>query len=260
GGTVPIIRHPDVRRMLMLMKSQTEAMRALAYAVAAAMDFAHKTGDRRHQAFVDLMIPVVKGWSTETGIEVASLGVQVHGGMGFVEETCDAQYLRDARITTIYEETTGIQAMDLVGRKIAREAGATAKAWLVSLKTLDADLGKSGNADVKALRAQLALGAQAVADCVNFIVESKDPRGTFAGAVPFLKLMGIVAGGWQMARAALPAEKKMGSGDKPFLEAKIATARFYGDHVLVQPAALRDTVVKAAPAVMALNEDQFLAA
>src|SRR3989454_1101274 len=174
GKTVPIIRHPDVRRMLMLMKSQAEAMRALAYTTAAAMDFAHKSGNpverKRHQAYVDLMIPVVKGWSTETGIEIASLGVQVHGGMGFVEETGAAQYLRDARITTIYEGTTGIQAMDLVGRKIAREAGATAKAWLASLKTLDAELGKSSHADIKALRAQLAQGAQAVADGGNFIV------------------------------------------------------------------------------------------
>src|ERR671930_1297600 len=134
GKPVPIIRHPDVRRMLMLMKSQTEAMRALAYTTAAAMDYARKHPDaearKRHQAFVDLMIPVVKGWSTETGIEIASLGVQVHGGMGFVEETGAAQYLRDARITTIYEGTTGIQAMDLVGRKVQREAGATAKSWL----------------------------------------------------------------------------------------------------------------------------------
>src|SRR5690349_9565006 len=173
GGTVPIIRHPDVRRMLMLMKSQTEAMRALAYTTAAAMDFAAKTQSKAQQAFVDLMIPVVKGWCTETGIEVASLGVQVHGGMGFIEETGAAQHLRDARITTIYEGTTGIQAMDLVGRKIAREAGATAKAWLASLKQLDADLAKSGNSDVKSLRAQLAAGAQAVADCVSFIVETK---------------------------------------------------------------------------------------
>jgi alkylation response protein AidB-like acyl-CoA dehydrogenase len=264
GKAVPIIRHPDVRRMLMLMKSQTEAMRALAYTTAAAMDYAHKHPDpqarKQHQAFVDLMIPVVKGWSTETGIEVASLGVQVHGGMGFVEETGAAQYLRDARITTIYEGTTGIQAMDLVGRKIAREAGATAKAWLASLKTLDAELGKSSNPDIQALRAQLAQGAQAVADGVNFIVETKDPRATFAGAVPFLKLMGIVAGGWQMARAALAAEKGLTGGDRPFLEAKIATARFYADHVLVQAPALRDTVVKGASGVMALSEEQFLAA
>jgi 3-(methylthio)propanoyl-CoA dehydrogenase len=259
---VPIIRHPDVRRMLMLMKSQTEAMRALAYTTAAALDFAHKAPDgearKKHQAFADLMIPVVKGWSTETGIEIASLGVQVHGGMGFVEETGAAQYLRDARITTIYEGTTGIQAMDLVGRKIAREAGATAKSWLESLKKLDAELAKSQSTS---LRAQLAAGAQAVADCVNFIVEAKDPRAMFAGAVPFLKLMGIVAGGWQMARAALVCERKLSQGgDKPFLEAKIATARFYGDYVLVQAPGLRDTVVKGGAGVMALAEDQFLAA
>src|SRR5437588_432151 len=264
GKSVPIIRHPDVRRMLMLMKSQTEAMRALAYTTAAAMDFARKHPDaearKRHQAFVDLMIPVVKGWSTETGIEIASLGVQVHGGMGFVEETGAAQYLRDARITTIYEGTTGIQAMDLVGRKIAREAGTTAKAWLGSLKALDAELAKSANADVKALRAQLAQGVQAVSDSVNFIVETKDPRATFAGAVPFLKLMGIVAGGWQMARAALAAQRKFNSGEKDFLHAKIATARFYGDQVLVQAPALRDTVVKGAAGVLALSEEQFLAA
>jgi alkylation response protein AidB-like acyl-CoA dehydrogenase len=264
GKAVPIIRHPDVRRMLMLMKSQTEAMRALAYTTAAAMDYARKHPDAAarepHQAFVDLMIPVVKGWCTETGIDVASLGVQVHGGMGFIEETGAAQYLRDARITTIYEGTTGIQAMDLVGRKISREAGATAKTWLASLKILDAELVKSGHADIKALRAQLAPGVQAVADCVNFIVETKDPRATFAGAVPFLKLMGIVAGGWQMARAALAAERKLESGDRGFLGAKIATARFYGDHVLVQAPGLRDTVVKGGADVMALSEDQFLAA
>jgi alkylation response protein AidB-like acyl-CoA dehydrogenase len=263
GTTVPIIRHPDVRRMLMLMKSQTEAMRALAYVVAAALDFSQKDENqerqKQHQAFVDLMIPVVKGWSTETGIEVASLGVQVHGGMGFIEETGAAQYLRDARITTIYEGTTGIQAMDLVGRKIAREGGATARAWIASLRRLDAELAAAG---LESLRRQLADGVQAVSDCVEFIVAEKNPLSTFAGAVPFLRLMGIVAGGWQMARAALAARKKLaaGSGDKSFLEAKLATARFYGDHVLVQAPGLRDTVVKGGAGVMALSEEQFLAA
>jgi hypothetical protein len=257
GQTVPIIRHPDVRRMLMLMKSQTEAMRALAYVVAAAMDFAGKTQDKKHQAFVDLMIPVVKGWSTETGIEVASLGVQVHGGMGFIEETGAAQHLRDARITTIYEGTTGIQAMDLMGRKIAREGGATARVWIAEVKKLDAQL-----SNFPSIRQNLAAGLQAVADCVDFIVANsgKDVKGVFAGAVPFLRLMGIVAGGWQMARAALAAEKSMKSGDKSFLQAKIVTAQFYAEQVLVQAPALRDTVVKGASGVMALSEDQFLAA
>src|SRR5687767_1097419 len=254
GGAVPIIRHPDVRRMLMLMKSQTEAMRALAYTTAAAMDFAAKTKSKTHQAFVDLMIPVVKGWSTETGIEIASLGVQVHGGMGFVEETGAAQYLRDARITTIYEGTTGIQAMDLVGRKIAREGGATAKAWLAEVKKLDGKL--SGHPEI---RKALADGVKAVDECVDFIVGAKDPRVQFAGAVPFLKLMGIVAGGWQMARAALAADTMQG-GDQEFLKAKKSTARFYADHVLVQAPGLRNTVVNGAAGVMALSEDQFLAA
>ena len=266
GKAVPIIRHPDVRRMLMLMKSQAEAMRALAYTTAAAMDFAHKSEipaeRKRHQAYVDLMIPVVKGWSTETGIEIASLGVQVHGGMGFIEETGAAQYLRDARITTIYEGTTGIQAMDLVGRKIAREGGETAKQWLAELKRFEAELARSKHPDVQSFKNQFAPGAQAVADCVEFIVASsaKDPRPAFAGAVPFLKLMGVVAGGWQMGRAALAAERALQGGDRNFLEAKIATARFYADHVLVQAPALRNTVVNGAAGVMALSEDQFLAA
>ncbi|HUN69048.1 MAG TPA: acyl-CoA dehydrogenase [Burkholderiales bacterium] len=268
GKTVPIIRHPDVRRMLMLMKSQTEAARALAYVVAASMDFAARTQDpaarKRYQAFVDLMIPVVKGWSTETGIEIASLGVQVHGGMGFIEETGAAQHLRDARITTIYEGTTGIQAADLVGRKIAREAGATVKGWLSELGRLDLELSKSANTDIQALRMRLAAGAQAVSECVEFIVGTvaRDPNATFAGAVPFLKLMGITAGGWQMARAALIAEKKLAKkeGDQGFYAAKIVTARFYADHVLSQAQGLAATVAQGSAAVMALTEEQFLAA
>jgi hypothetical protein len=264
GKTVPIIRHPDVRRMLMLMKSQTEAARALAYVVAASLDFATKTGDKKHQAFTDLMIPVVKGWSTEMGVEVASLGVQVHGGMGFIEETGAAQHLRDARITTIYEGTTGIQAGDLIGRKIAREGGVTVKGWLTLLKDFDQELAKSGNADVKVIRARLAAGAQAVSDSVDFILgaASKDPNAAFAGAVPFLHLMGIVAGGWQMARAALIAEKKLAAkeGEQAFYEAKIATARFFADHVLSHAPGLSATVTSGASAVMTLSDEQFLAA
>ena len=167
-----------------------------------------------------------------------------------------------ARITTIYEGTTGIQANDLVGRKIAREGGATAKSWLEHLQAFDAALAKSGNADVKAIRGSLQAGAKAVRECVEFIVANAgtDAPGTFAGAVPFLKLMGIVAGGWQMARAALAAERALGSGDKAFLEAKLATARFYADQVLVQAPALRDTVVRGAGAVMSVPEDSMLAA
>ncbi|HUK05948.1 MAG TPA: acyl-CoA dehydrogenase, partial [Burkholderiales bacterium] len=268
GKTVPIIRHPDVRRMLMLMKSQTEAARALAYVVAAAMDSASRSRDqgeaKQLQAFVDLMIPVVKGWSTEMGIEVASLGVQVHGGMGFIEETGAAQHLRDARIATIYEGTTGIQAGDLLGRKIAREGGATVKGWLAVLKGLDQALAKSGDADVQVVRQRLAAGAQAVSDCVDYVLgaAAKDPNAAFAGAVPFLMLMGIVAGGWQMARAALIAERKLQKkeGDAAFYAAKIKTARFFADHVLAQAGGLAVAVTQGAGAVMALPEEQFLAA
>ena len=268
GKTVHIIQHPDVRRMLMLMKSQTEATRALAYVVAGAMDAAARHPDKetraRNQAFVELMIPVVKGWSTETGIEVASLGVQVHGGMGFVEETGAAQHLRDARITTIYEGTTGIQANDLMGRKIAREGGVTVKGWLALLAQFDGELAQSKNVDVRALQAALAAGAKGVAECVEYVLATagKDPNAAFSGAVPFLKLMGITAGGWQMARAALIAEKQIasGNGEAKFLSAKIATARFYADHVLSQAPGLAATVIAGAAAVMALDEEQFLAA
>jgi alkylation response protein AidB-like acyl-CoA dehydrogenase len=265
GKSVPIVRHPDVRRMLMLMKSQTEAMRALAYVVAAANDAASRHPDKgerqRCQAFVDLMIPVVKGWSTETGIAVASLGVQVHGGMGFIEDTGAAQYLRDARITAIYEGTTGIQASDLVGRKILREGGATVKAWLAEAGGLDAALSASGIADVRAVAAPLRAGLAAVADCVAFLLANGagDPRAAFAGSVPFLKLMGIVAGGWQMARAALAAERLAGEpgADRDFLDAKAKTARFFAEHVLVEAGALRDAVVNGASSVMALAEEQL---
>jgi alkylation response protein AidB-like acyl-CoA dehydrogenase len=265
---VPIIRHPDVRRMLMLMKSQTEAMRALAYVVAGGMDTAARHPDKetrqRNQAFVDLMIPVVKGWSTETGIEIASLGVQVHGGMGFIEETGAAQHLRDARITTIYEGTTGIQANDLIGRKIAREGGATVKAWLKHLQQFDSELAKSNNADVAQVRKALAEGTASIADSVDYLLATfgKDIKAASTGAVPFLKLMGIVAGGWQMARAALVAEKRLaeGAADKPFYEAKIASARFFADQVLSQASGLRTTVLAGGAGALELTDEQFLAA
>ena len=270
GGskTVAIINHPDVRRMLMLMKSQTEAMRALAYVVAGAMDAAHCHPDKdtrqKNQAFVELMIPVVKGWSTETGIEVASLGVQIHGGMGFIEETGAAQHLRDARITTIYEGTTGIQANDLVGRKIAREGGTTIKGWLQMMNAFNTELARSKNGDIASIRASLQAGTKAVGECVDYIVATAgtDIKAAFAGAVPFLRLMGIVCGGWQMARAALVAERKLaeGGGDAAFYKAKISTARFYADHLLVQSAGLADTMVKGSAGVMAVPDEDMLAA
>ena len=265
GESVPIIRQPDVRRMLMTMKTQTEAMRALAYVVAAAMDGAHRHPDKaeraRQQAFVDLMIPVVKGWSTETGIEIASTGVQIHGGMGFIEETGAAQHMRDARITSIYEGTTGIQANDLIGRKLARDGGVTANAVIAMMRATESDLARIAGEDFTAIRETFGDGITAVSECVDWLVAtfSADIKAAHAGAVPFLKLMGIVCGGWQMARAALAAHRNLasGAGDNAFHQAKIISARFYANHVISQAGGLRDTVITGARGVMALAEDQF---
>jgi hypothetical protein len=215
----------------------------------------------RNLAFVDFAIPIVKGWSTETGIDIASTGIQVHGGMGFIEETGAAQYLRDARITSIYEGTTGIQANDLVGRKIAREGGATAKEVLKAMRGVEAQLGKAAGEDMAEIRAAFSAAVTAAEECVSWIVVTygNDIRAVHAGAVPFLKLMGIVCGGWQMVRAALVAQQRLseGKGDKSFYEAKIKTARFYAGHLLAQAPALRNTIVRGAAGVMALAEEQF---
>jgi butyryl-CoA dehydrogenase len=265
ADSVTIINHPDVRRMLMRMKAQAEATRALAYVVASATDYAHHHPEaeerKRHQAFVDLMIPIVKGWSTECSIDVASTGVQVHGGMGFIEETGAAQHLRDARITTIYEGTTGIQANDLVGRKIARESGVTAKAVLRNVRATAGELARVNDAELAAIRGALQEAAAAADQCVDWIVANagKDVRAVYAGAVPFLELAGITFGGWQMARGALAAHRLLaaGQGDPAFLKAKIATARFFADHFLSKVPGLARTVTAGAPGVLALAEEQF---
>jgi acyl-CoA dehydrogenase len=265
GPKVPIIRHPDVRRMLMSMKSQTEAMRALAYVVGAATDLAHHHPDEavrvRKQAFVDLMIPVVKGWCTENSIDIASTGVQVHGGMGYIEETGAAQHLRDARITTIYEGTTAIQANDLIGRKIAREGGATIAAVVAEMGEVRKQLGEQEGEVFIAIGRSLEAGISAVESAVEYIIATygTDIKAASVGSVPFLKLMGIVAGGWQMARAALISQTRLdqGVGDKDFFRTKIVTARFYADHVLAQAPGLAYSVVHGATAALELDETQF---
>ncbi|EXI68953.1 MAG: Acyl-CoA dehydrogenase, short-chain specific [Candidatus Accumulibacter adjunctus] len=264
GPKVPIIRHPDVRRMLMTMKSRAEATRALAYVVAAAHDAAVHHPDagerKRNQAFVDLMIPVVKGWSTESGVSMASIGVQVHGGMGYVEETGAAQHLRDAQISTIYEGTTGIQANDLIGRKMAREGGATLQAVIGLMRGVAGELGARSGDDFAALQRRFSAAIDALAAAGEWLVANygKDVRAASAGAVPFLMLLGVVAGGWQMARAALVAQTKIDAGDAdPFYPAKIGTARFYADHVLSQASGLASSVTDGAAGVLALPEDMF---
>jgi alkylation response protein AidB-like acyl-CoA dehydrogenase len=263
AASVAIVRHPDIRRMLMTMKAQIEAMRALAYMVAGAHDTAFHHPDeserKRNQAFVDLMIPVVKGWLTETGIDIASLGVQVHGGMGFIEETGAAQHLRDARITTIYEGTTGIQANDLIGRKIAREGGATLKAVIAMMQQTLAETNKAGP-ELGDIAANLGKGIAALADAGTYIATryAEDVRTVAVGAVPFLKLMGIVSGGWMMARAALIARARIAAGDAdPFYPAKVATAIFYATHLLPLAPALAQTVISGGASALTIAEDML---
>jgi alkylation response protein AidB-like acyl-CoA dehydrogenase len=268
GGKVAILRHPDVRRMLMSMKAATEAARALAYTTAAALDIAAGHPDPatrdRFQARAELLIPVIKGWSTENAIEIASTGVQVHGGMGFIEETGAAQHLRDARILTIYEGTTGIQANDLLGRKIARDKGEAARAAIAEMQATVAELGAIAGEDFSAIHAALKAGAEQLARAVDWAVATypAEPAVALAGAVPLLKLFGTVAGGWQMGRAALAARKLLDGGDnedRDFLTAKIGTARFYADHVLSQAHGLAHAAMHGAAGVLALDEAQFAA-
>jgi acyl-CoA dehydrogenase len=260
-----IIGHPDVRRMLMTMRSCTEAARALGYVTAAALDRAHRHPDaevrRRELAFAELMIPIVKGWGTETAQKTAYLGVQVHGGMGFVEETGAAQYVRDARITTIYEGTTGIQANDLIGRKIARDEGKALAAAIDSMREVQRELAEAGSEDLAAIGGRLRAGVDALEDAARWIVAhyGDDPRAVLAGASSFLELAGIVCGGWQLGRGAFVAAKKLegGDGDAGFLRGKIAAARHFADHCLTQAPGLRDTVVAGAAGVLALDEAEF---
>ncbi|MCK2088722.1 acyl-CoA dehydrogenase [Thauera aromatica] len=265
GPKVSIIRHPDVRRMLMSMKSQTEAMRALAYVVAAETDKAHRHADAQQRAcsraFVDLMIPVVKGWLTENAFEIASTGVQVHGGMGFIEETGAAQHLRDARITSIYEGTTAIQANDLIGRKIARDGGAAIGAVVRQMGAVEAELAALGDESFAPIRRALGSGIAALEEAVAYLLATydQDIKAASVGAVPFLRLLGIVAGGWQLARAALAARRRLeaGEGEADFYRAKIVSARFYADHVMAQAPGLAYTVVNGAAGALELDDTQF---
>jgi alkylation response protein AidB-like acyl-CoA dehydrogenase len=261
---VTIIQHPDVRRMLATMRALTEASRALAYVAAAHSDIAHRDPDAakraEHQAIYEYLVPIIKGWSTELSVEVTSLGVQVHGGMGFIEETGAAQYLRDARILPIYEGTTAIQANDLIGRKTVRDGGAVAKSLLAGIaKTIEA-LGEQKGAAFASMQQHLSRGHDALQAVVEFVVAKtkSDPNAVFAGSVPYLKLAGIVLGGWQMARAMLVAADKQAE-DPAFYGAKIATAQFFAEHVLPHAAALEASIVSANgdQGVLALSEDQF---
>ena len=261
---VTIIHHPDVKRMLMTMRAYTEGCRAMASGAAAAYDASHHHPDadvrKQNLAFYEFMVPLVKGYSTEMSLEVTSLGVQVHGGMGFIEETGAAQYYRDAKILTIYEGTTAIQANDLVGRKTMRDAGATAKAIAAHMQVTEAALASQGSADAVAVAKRLTAARVALLEVVDFVVQQtrSNPNAVFAGSVPYLMLAGNVVAGWQMARSLLAAQEQSGKGiDVDFMKAKVITARFYADHLLTKAPGMRDSIVEGADSVNELSLAAF---
>jgi 3-(methylthio)propanoyl-CoA dehydrogenase len=262
--SAPIIHHPDVKRMLMTMRATTEACRALAAGAAAAFDAAHHHPDaevrKQNQAFYEFMVPLVKGYSTETSLEVTSLGVQVHGGMGFIEETGAAQYYRDAKILTIYEGTTAIQANDLVGRKTARDGGQMAKAMVANIEKTEGLLAQRSSSAAKAMLKRLTAARLALLDVIEFIAGNGKtaPNDAYAGSVPYLMLAGNVFAGWQMARSLMAAEDELAAGnDAEFMKAKITTAQFYAEHILARASGLRDSIVEGASSVTALSVDAY---
>jgi alkylation response protein AidB-like acyl-CoA dehydrogenase len=265
----PILFHPDVRRLLIDMKSRTEALRAVGYFAAGQMDIAQKSPDaaarKKAQAIVELLTPIVKGWSTESSIDLTSEGVQVHGGTGFIEETGAAQYYRDCRITAIYEGTTAIQANDYVGRKTAREINKetgdvafTARGLYKEILAFATEL--AGDANLGDIGALLKEAAQALIDTTEWVVGiyNTDPANAHAGSVPYLKLGGIVTGGWLLAKSAKIAQEKLAAGTSDgYLKGKIATARYYAKHWLVQAEGLKREITEGGPSVLGLDEPLF---
>ncbi len=267
GQKMPIIVHPDIRRMLMNMKAYTEAMRALVYVTAAQLDIADRHEDEaakaKAQTRLELLIPIVKGWCTESSIDVTSLGIQIHGGMGYVEETGAAQFWRDARITTIYEGTTAIQANDLIGRKIAADKGAGMRDLLAEMRALvDNELAAAAGDQMAAIRTALSTGIDALTQATDYILqrfEAKDPKAAAAGSVPLVLLAGTVCGGWLMAKAAVIAQQRYNEPDSntAFYQAKISTAHFYADHIMPLATRYAHSILHGADSVMALSVDQF---
>ncbi|MGH1416075.1 MAG: acyl-CoA dehydrogenase [Pelagimonas sp.] len=249
---VPIINHPDVRRLLMRMKALTEGNRAMACVAAAWQDLGHHKGDKHAADLSEFLTPLVKGYSTEMAVEVASCGVQVHGGMGFIEETGAAQHYRDARILPIYEGTTAIQANDLVGRKTLRDGGVTAMRLAAMIAETETSLA-AGSEAARAVGKRLLEARTDFEDVVAYMLDTAktNPNAAFGAGVPYLMLAGNLVAAWQLGRALLAAETaKDQGGDPAFLNAKIATARFYADHILVDTAAQRARIVEGADALL----------
>ena len=258
-----IINHPDVRRMLMTMKSSIDAMRGLALECAAAFDVAKKHPDEAvreaSQRRGELLTPLVKGWSTEMGVELCSLGVQIHGGMGFVEETGAAQHLRDSRITPIYEGTTAIQANDLIGRKTARDGGKGLAELMSDMKAVLTELKATDDMNAKAVAARFEPAIAAAEAANEWLLGQNDPTQPSATSVEFLMMHGRLAGGWIMARAALAAvaEKKKPDADMEYLDAKTLLARYYAERMLPLVESGKTIVVEGADSTVGLDIAQL---
>ena len=263
GSRYPIIEFPDVRRMLMIMKAGTEAMRGLAYLAAAESDRSNAASSpeesRKHDLRTGLYTPIVKGWISEFAQEVTYMGVQVHGGMGFIEETGISQHYRDARIMTIYEGTTGIQGLDLVGRKTLADGGAALQDLLDEIKADAEEMSAVENLApmAAALKNAVQTGEQARA----WLLENGKQDRNIAGSasVNFMMLLGFVCGGWIMGKSALKAVQLLesGAGDEAFMKAKLVTAQFYCDHLLPRTASYLAAIRTGSESIMALDVEQF---
>jgi hypothetical protein len=256
GEQSPIIEHPDIKRMLLTMRASIEALRGIIYANAAAMDRAQHHPDEATRAscteLVELLTPVSKGWGTDLGVELTSLAIQVFGGMGYIEETGVAQHFRDARIAPIYEGTNGIQAMDLVGRKLPLRAGGAVTDYLALIDTTLEQLAAAGD-DLASIRSALTDGLAALRTATDWILANglKDPLDALAGATPYLRLFSVVTGAWVMAQQALAATRLLadaGPADKAFYDGKVLSARFFCEQLLPQAVGL-------VPAITATNRD-----
>lgn len=262
--SVPIIEHPDVRRMLMTMKAKLDAMRAIeltnAYAFDLAMNHPDESVRQTQQLFGELLTPITKAWLTDMGVEITGIVSQVYGGMGFIEDSGIPQYYRDARIGTIYEGTNGIQAIDLIGRKLPSGGGAPVMGLIADMKAIDADLEKAG-ARFEGIRSNLAKGVAAFEQATGWLAVNgmQDPNQALAGASPYLRMFGSTLGAYYLAKEALVASALLdeGSDDKEFLESKIVTARFYAEQLLPPDTALLGAVTSGTELLDALTPEQF---
>jgi hypothetical protein len=263
-GSVPIIQHPDVRRMLMDMRARIEGCRAMVMVAATANDLAQRHPDsatkHAQNEFYEFLLPLIKGYCTEMSLYVTSQGIQVHGGMGFIEETGAAQFYRDARILPIYEGTTAIQANDLVGRKTVRDGGALARQIASRIEATEAELSHRPGKAAQSVRAGLQVARKAFLDVVDYMLANcgSAPNAIYAGSVPYLLLAGELVAGWQLARALIAAEECAARGeDKVFMDAKVITAQYFAEHILSQASGRRDRIIGGADSLLAMSAEQF---